>query len=148
MPIKVKTPEVSAKKWEDRARVAADDYAAEAAASGELWQANTLNAKGNYKAGVSASGIEDRFAGGVRRAGGAKFTRKITEVGKDRYPGGITSGRPDYLERVGPFLSTLAALALPSRKPRGDPGNLARVDAANKALHAKRLALMGVGAGA
>ena len=148
MAIKVKTPGDSATKWENRARGASEDYGREAAASGEEWANKTQAAKPNYVSGISAAGIGDRFAGGVRKAGAAKYTRKINEVGKDRYASGISSGKPDYQTGVEPFLSTLAGLILPGRKMRGDPGNLARVDAANKALHAKRLALLGAGGGA
>lgn len=148
MALKVKTSAVSAEKWDSRARVAVDDYAREAAASGDLWASNTAAAKENYRSAISAAGIADRFAGGVKRAGAAKYVRKITDVARDRFSPGISAGKQDYTERVEPFLTTLAALVLPARKPRGDPGNLARVDAANKALHAKRLALMGVGGAA
>jgi len=146
--IKVKSPTDSATKWEARARVASDDYSREAAASGEEWLTKTQAAKPNYVSGISAAGIGERFAGGVRKAGSAKFVRKITEVGGSRYAPGISSGKPDYQGGVEPFLSTLAGLTLPPRKMRGDPGNLSRVDAANKALHAKRLALLGAGGGA
>ena len=145
MPLKVKTAEQAGEKYDARARVAVDDYAREAAASGDVWASNTQAAKENYRSAISAAGIADRFLGGVRRAGAAKYVRKIEAVARDRYAPGISAGLTDYKERTEPFLATLRALVLPPRKPRGDPGNLQRVDAANKALHAKRLALMGVG---
>ncbi|KPJ52075.1 MAG: hypothetical protein AMJ37_03615 [Dehalococcoidia bacterium DG_18] len=144
MAIKVKSVSVSAAKWNDNAARAAEAFATEAQAAAALWEANTKAAKDNYHKSITAAGIADRFAGGVARAGAAKFARKIVDVAKDRFPGGISAAVQDYTERVQPFLETIAALTLPKRGPRGDPANYNRVEAVGKALSAKRLALLGV----
>lgn len=144
MPIKVKSPSVSAAKWDANAARAADDFATEAAAAASVWEAATKGAKDNYHKAITASGIADRFAGGVARAGAAKFARKIESVAKDRFGPGIHAAVSDYSDGVTPFLETIAALTLPKRGPRGDPSNYNRVEAVGKALSAKRLALLGV----
>lgn len=144
MAIKVKPVAVAAAKWTANAARAADDFAVEAAAAAALWEAQTLANKDNYHKAITAAGIADRFAGGVKRAGAAKFARKITDVARDRFAPGIHAAVSDYTERVTPFLETIAALTLPKRGPRGDPANYNRVEAVGKALSAKRLALLGV----
>jgi len=144
MALKVKTIEASAQKWEGRATIAADVFAAEAEAAADLWAKNAAAAKDNYRVAITAPGIAERFVGGIKRAGAAKFARKIRDVAKDRYAPGISAAVVDYKERVEPFFATLAALVLDPRKPRGDPANYKRVEQVGKALHAKKLALLGV----
>ena len=144
MALKVKAVSVAAAKWDSNAARAADAFATEAEAAAALWESSTKAAKDNYSKAITASGIADRFLGGITRAGAAKFARKIREVAKDRFAGGIHSGLPDYTERVTPFLETLAGLTLSKRGPRGDLANYKRVEEVGKSLGAKRLAQLGV----
>ena len=146
MALKVKPIGSSTIKWEERARVASGEYAANAEAAGADWAKNSAAAADNYGMAISAAGIKERFRRGVSRAGAEKYSRKIRDVARDRFAPGISAATVDYTSGAQPYYDCLAALTLPARKPRGDPGNLARVDAANKALHAKRLALLGSGA--
>lgn len=144
MALKVKSASASAEKWNANAARAAEDYASEAAAAASLWEAQTKASKSNYHKAITASGIADRFAGGVAKAGAAKYARKINDVARDRFAPGINAAVMDYTEGVGPYLDTLASLTLPKRGPRGDPANYAIVEAVGKALSAKRLAQLGV----
>jgi len=144
MALKVKPTSVAAAKWDENAARASDAFAREAQAAAGVWEANTKGAKDNYHKAITASGIADRFLGGVTRAGAAKFARKIVDVAKDRFAPGIHAAVTDYSERVTPFLETIAALTLSKRAPRGDPANYKRVEEVGKALSAKRLALLGV----
>ena len=146
MALKVKDITVSTDKWRDNAGRSADRFASEAEASADLWARNTGAAADTYGQAISAPGIKTRFQRGVARAGAAKFARKITEVARDRFAPGVASGAPDYKVGVEPYFSTIAALTLTSRKPKGDPANYKRVEEVGKALNAKRLALLG-GAG-
>ena len=143
MAVKVKTSSVAAEKWDRNAAQAVQAYGDEAVASAERWASNTAGAADNFRQSIQASGISDRFRKGVQRAGAAKYARKIQDVARDRYGPGITAAKTDYQSNVEPFLATIGALTLPGRKPRGDPGNLRRVETINVALHAKRLALLG-----
>jgi hypothetical protein len=86
------------------------------------------------------------FAGGVKRAGAAKYQRKASGVGKDRYPGGITAGLEDMKSGIQPMLEAIASVTPPARAPRGSDQNIERVRVYAKALNLKRLALRAAGA--
>lgn len=144
MAIKVKEAGASATKWAENAGRAAAEYADGAIAGAEDWARATAAAADTFKQAVTAPGIEKRFARGVARAGAAKFARKISDVGRDRFGPGVAAAKSDYSMGVEPYLSTIAALTLAPRKPRGDPANYHRVEQVGKALNAKRLALLGV----
>ncbi len=143
MAIRVKELAGSAQRWSSRASAAASDYATEAQAAGERWQSNTTSAASTYQQAVSSAGIVDRFRRGVQRAGSAKYTRKIADVGQARYSTGVAAAVDDWRQGFEPFATTIAALTLPARRPRGDPGNIERVRAVASALNARRLASLG-----
>lgn len=145
MAIKVKPVDASAVKWSENASRAAAEYAANAEAAADDWQRATVAAADNFFQAVSAPGIKDRFRRGATKAGAAKFARKIRDVAKDRFGPGVAAAQEDFKAGVEPYLSTIAALALSPRKPRGDPANYRRVEEIGKALNAKRLALLGGG---
>ena len=147
MAIKVKDVASSTTKWSENASRAAAEFATNAEAAASDWQSKTGAAAGNFHQAITAAGIKERFAKGVARAGAAKFARKIRDVGRDRFAPGIAAATVDYTQGVEPFFSTIAALTLSARKPRGDPANYRRVEEVGKALNAKRLALLGVSAG-
>ena len=145
MALKVKAGDVSAKKWTSNAGNAADAYAVGAAAAGEDWARNTAAAAGTFKSAIQQTGVEERFRRGVAKAGAAKFTRKIDSVGKDRFKPGVDAAQADYQVGVEPYLQTMTGLTLTARKPRGDTGNLKRVEQVTTANHLKRLSLLGSG---
>ena len=145
--IKVKDVASSTTKWSENAGRAADEFAVRAEAAASDWQSKTVAAAGNFHQAITAPGIKERFAKGVARAGAAKFARKIRDVGRDRFGPGVAAATADYTTGVEPYFSTLAALTLSARKPRGDPANYNRVQEIGKALNAKRLALLGAGGG-
>jgi len=144
MAIKVKEAGASAVKWAENAGRATQEYGERAVAASEDWARATAAAADTFHQAVTAPGIEKRFQRGVTRAGAAKFARKVSEVGRDRFAPGVAAAQSDYSSGVEPYLSTIAALTLPARKPRGDPSNYRRVEAVGKALNSKRLALLGV----
>jgi len=145
--LKVKPIDGSTVKWEERARTASSEFAANAEASADAWARNTGAASDTFGMAISAPGIKERFKRGVARAGAAKFARKIRDVGADRFAPGVAAATVDYKAGAEPYFSTLAALSLSGRKPRGDPANYKRVEEVGKALNAKRLALLGATAG-
>lgn len=147
MAIKVKDVASSTTKWSDNAARAADEFARNAEAAASDWQTKTIAAASNFHQAITAPGIKERFSKGVARAGAAKFARKIRDVARDRFAPGVAAASVDYTAGVEPFFSTIAALTLSARKPRGDPANYRRVEEVGKALNAKRLALLGVAAG-
>lgn len=147
MPIKVKAVEASTTKWSENAGRAAAEFADRALAAADDWAKNTQAAAGNFHQAITAPGIQERFRRGVARAGAAKFARKIESVARDRFAPGVAAATTDYHTGVEPYFSTIAALTLSPRKPRGDPANYRRVEEIGKALNAKRLAMLGGGGG-
>ena len=143
MALKVKDISKSTEKWAENAGRSAGEYGVEAAASAELWATNAAGASDNFHQAITAAGVKERFRSGIARAGAAKFRRKIIEVGRDRFGPGVQAAKDDYKADAAPFYETLSALSLSARKPRGDPGNYTRSQEVGKALHAKRLALLG-----
>lgn len=145
MAIKVKSAQEAADKWASQTPGRQAYYQSGAIAAGSDWENNTVAAKGNFQTAVTAGNIGNLFAGGVKKAGAAKYTRKIQEVGGPRFASGISAGKPDYQTGIEPMLQTIAGITLPARAPRGSEANLARVRAIATALNQKRLALRAAG---
>lgn len=145
MALKVKNAATSANKWAENAGRASQAFADGAMEAADAWATNTANAAENFHQAITAAGIKERFRAGVRKAGAEKFKRKIQDVARDRFAPGVAAAVTDYTENVTPYLATIAGLTLSARKPKGDPANYKRVEEVGKALHTKRLALLGVG---
>lgn len=146
MAIKVKAVADVAKKWGEVTPQRSAYYEAGASVAGSEWEKNTIDAAANFKAAVSAGNIDKLFSGGVKKAGGAKYERKIKDVGVGRFGAGVSAGVTDYQTGIDPMLSTIAGLTLAARQPRGSAANLQRVATIADALHKKRLALRAAGA--
>jgi len=146
MAIKVKEVGASTTKWSENAGRATEEFGARAEAAASEWETQTRAAADSFHAAITAPGIKTRFTRGVARAGAAKFARKIRDVARDRFAPGVAAAAEDYTKGVEPYFSTIAALTLAARKPRGDPANYKRVEQVGKALNAKRLALLGISA--
>jgi len=146
MAIKVKPVADVAKKWADVTPGRSSYYEAGASVAGAEWESKAAAAANNFKAAVSAGNIGTMFAGGVKRAGAAKYERKVKDVGVGRFGSGVTAALPDYTSGVEPMLSTIASITLPARAPRGSASNLDRVRVIADALNKKRLSLRAAGA--
>lgn len=140
--ISVKSAAAIAKKWATETPGRAAYYELEAPAAGAEWEANTVAAGGTYKAAISAAGIQDRFVGGVKKAGAAKFARKVKDVGVDRYAPGVAAAEEDMAKGFAPFQAILDGLEIPDRGPRGSPSNYAIGQKVGDALHKGRLAIL------
>ena len=146
MAIKVKSAAEVAAKWAEQTPGRSAYYESGVKGAGAEWEANTKAAASNYGAAVKAGNIEKLFAGGVAKAGAAKYTRKAVEVGVGRFSSGVAAGKVDYQGNIEPYLAAIAGISLPARAPRGSESNLARVRAVATVLHAKRLAERAAGA--
>jgi hypothetical protein len=145
MAIPVPTAAEAAKKWAEVTPGRQGYYEAGAKGAGSTWEANAIAASKAFKAGISAGNIEQMFAGGIKRAGAAKYQRKITDVGASRFSSGVAASVQDMQAGVEPFLATIASITLPQRAPRGSTQNLQRVALVADALNKKRLALRTAG---
>lgn len=144
--IKVKSAEEVAKKWGEVTPQRAGYYEAGAVGAGSDWEANTVLSASAYRQAVTAPNIEQMFKGGVKKAGGAKYDRKVKDVGVARFGQGVQASIDDMKAGIEPMLSTIAGLTLSPRQPRGSAGNYQRVQEVGTALHKKRLALRATGA--
>jgi len=145
MAIEVVSVSEAADVWRERAAAAAARYQAKAGQAGQRWEAGATRAAPNFRAAVTASDIERRYAGGVRKAGAGRYQQGVQEKGASRFPQGVQVSADRYSEAISPYLQTLQGLTLPQRKPRGDPGNIERVRLIAQALHQRRLQLIGAG---
>jgi hypothetical protein len=143
--VKIKTMTDIADKWAEVTPGRASYYEAGVRNPLENWEDATIAAMAAYKSAVSAADIGKRHAGGVKRAGFAKWQRKSVDLGVDRFGPGVTAAKDDYHDGYAPFQAVLAGLELPARKPRGDPANQDRTKEIGAALFKKRLALVGAG---
>jgi hypothetical protein len=145
--IKVSSAEEIGEKWGTVTPGRAGYYEAGAVGAGSDWEAGAISGSGAFKAGISAADIEKRFVGGIKRAGAAKYDRKVRDVGVGRFGTGVSAAIPDYKSGIGPYRDILDGMTIPDRKPRGDPANYAIVQTVGEALHRKRLAMLGAGGG-
>jgi len=140
--IAVKSAQAIADKWAEVTPGRASYYEAEAPAAGAEWEANTVAAGGTYTAGIAVAGIGKRFVGGVKRAGAAKFARKVKDVGVSRYAPGVAAAKADMASGIADYVGVLEGLEIPDRGPRGSVANYAIVQKVGEALHKKRLAVL------
>ncbi|MGH9492613.1 MAG: hypothetical protein ACRD2K_03850 [Terriglobales bacterium] len=140
MPIRLKPTAQIVDKYVRQAAGATADYKS-GVQTPKRDQAEAAAASADsYAQGVQAAIADNRFQTGVQAAGTAKWTRKAAGVGADRYAGGVQAAKTDYQSGVEPYLQTISGLDLPPRRPRGDPGNIQRVQAVNAALRARKVA--------
>lgn len=146
MATDVKSAAQVAEKW---ARVTAGrgaDYEAGAVGAGAKQNQNAIAAQKAFVAGVTSGNIGAMYAGGLRKAGAAKYDRKVKDVGVSRFSTGVTAAQADMASGMEPMLATIAAVTPPARAPRGDTANQARSTVYQVALNKKRLALRSAGA--
>lgn len=141
--MKVKSLSDVVAKWGDVTPGRSSYYEKGAVGAGADWEKNTIAAAPVFKAAISAGNIDKLFAGGVKKAGGAKFDRKVKDVGVGRFGSGVSAAIGDFSAGVSPYLDALAALPLGARGPRGADINIERVRLIAKTLATKRLAIKG-----
>ena len=146
MAIKVKPLSEVVSKWADVTPGRTSYYEKEATIAGDDWEKGATAASTAFKAAVTSANIEAMFKGGIKRAGAAKYNRKVKDVGVARFGPGVSAARPDYESGVAPMLATIGAITLPARAPRGSEANLARVRIVATELNKKRLAQRAAGA--
>lgn len=145
MAIKVPSAAEVAEKWARITAQRSGDYKAGVTGAGSDWEKGATDAQAAFVAGVTSGNIGKMYAGGIKRAGSAKYERKATGVGADRFSGGVQAAVGDMQSGVDPFLATIAGIDLGKRGMRGDAMNLERVRKIDEALFKKRLALRSAG---
>lgn len=140
MSIRIKDTGSLAKKFVQRASAAAGDYKDGVAQAAGDWEANTRAAEENYRNGVTQAAADGRFGRGVAAAGGAKYQQRATTLGAQRYPTGVGASEGDWAKGAAPYLDALKGMQLSPRRPKGDPGNMARANEVAQRLRSMRVA--------
>ena len=138
--VKVKDPNKSSKKWVDRASVADGDYKDGVMNPRKDWASATTEANDAWKKGTQEAISQNRFVGGVRKAGTQKWQEGASLKGADRYASGVRAAQAAYEQAAAENAQVLSGVSLPTRGPRGDPRNYERVKAVGEALHKAKLA--------
>lgn len=131
----VKSVATASDKWVRRAGQSAPDYQKGVQSPRTSWQEATLAASDAQAAGVQQAISEGRFEKGVSAAGNAKWQRKATTVGAQRFGPGVAAAKGDYESGFSPYAAVIQGVTLPPRGPKGDPRNYERVQQIGDALH-------------
>ena len=137
--IRIKDTGTLAKKFVQRASAAAGDYKTGVEAAGQDWHSRTAASGDNYAAGVQAAIGAKRFEKGVNDAGAQKYTTRAGSLGAQRFPTGVGAAEADWSKGAAPYLDELKSMELPPRRPKGDPGNMARANAVAARLRARKV---------
>lgn len=129
-----------AKKFVEVTPARAPYYASETPKAAAEWESDTIAAGGVFKAAVTATNIDKLFLGGVKKAGAAKFRRKVETVGKDRYGPGVEASLGDMQSGIAPYLDEMGKIDIKERGPRGATGNYDIPKQIGDPLHKRRLA--------
>jgi len=132
--VKTKSLEATTAKWKRKVEGASQDYADGVASPRRDWEAETKKAAPIYKEAVIKAANEGRFEKGVAGKG-AKWQQNASTKGVERWPSGVAQAGPEYSAGMSKVFTGLHNAVLPARRPAGDPANLQRVAAVNKAVH-------------
>jgi len=136
MSIRIKDVASLSSKFVQRAGAAGSDYAEGVKVAGQDWETGAAAGADNFAAGVQQAIADKRFERGVRNAGAAHYVKRAAELGAQRYPSGVQAAKEDWAAGSTPYLQALSGMDLPPRRPKGDPGNMARAQAVAARLRA------------
>lgn len=131
----VKPVSVASDKWVKRAAQAGPDYARGVASPRTPWAEATAASADAQAAGAQQAITNGSFEKGVQKAGNAKWQRKASGVGAQRFGPGVAAAKSDYEGGFAPYAAVIQGVTLPPRGPKGDPRNYSRVQAIGDALH-------------
>lgn len=107
------------------------------------WAAATSAAESAYDKGIQQAVAAKRFGKGVKKAGTGKWQTMALQKGPHRWSEGIGFATSSYADAFAPYHSALGAITYPSKGPKGDPGNIARVAIVSKTLHDLKIRMKG-----
>jgi len=135
----IKATSAISEKWARVTPQRAADYASGVKNPTKNWQDNTLAATDAQAQGVQEAISNGSFAKGVSAAGNAKWQRKASGVGAQRFGPGVQAAKSDYESGFAPYAGVISSTTLPPRGSKGDPRNYDRVKAMGDALHAAKV---------
>ena len=139
----IKSTERIKNKWMRVTSAAQAEYEEGVRNPRSSWAAGAKAAESSYEKGIQASIARKGYGKGVLAAGDATWSRNAIEKGPARFSQGVSLSADAYAAGFAPYAETLKSLSLPTRGPKGDPGNIQRVASVAKALHDKKISLAG-----
>jgi len=136
----MKTAQMSAQKWVDRAAVATSDYAQGVTTTNKDQSTRAIAAKKIYQDSLTASFARDAYAKGLAKSGQAGWKEGALKKGADRYAPGVSASSAKYAANSGKFDAARAASENMPRGVKGSPQNLNKVTTVVNALRAVKLA--------
>ena len=121
-------------KWTRVTPGRTEDYKLGIAHPKRDWAEETVEAQGNWKAGIDAAASKGLFVKGVIAAGTKKWQEKALKKGPGRFAEGVYIAGPDYEKGFAPYREAISRVDLGPRFPRRDPRNLERVRRVVEAL--------------
>lgn len=135
--IRIKDTGSLAKKFVQRAGAASADYKDGVSQSGQDWESGAKAGAENYRIAVTQAATEGRFEKGIAAAGAAKFVKRATELGSQRFATGVQAAEGEWARGTQPYLDALKSMELPAKRPRGQ--NADRANAVAQRLHQMRV---------
>jgi hypothetical protein len=126
-------------KWTRVTPGRTEDYKLGVANPKRDWEAETMAAEGNWKAGIDAAAAKGLFGKGVSKAGTKKWQKKALALGPGRFAEGVYVAGDDYEKGFAPYREAIAKVDLGPRFARRDPRNLERVRRVVNALVAEKV---------
>ena len=138
MTVPIKTAAEIAAKWARVTPQRQSDYEAGVAGAGAQWESEAIKAQTNFVSAITSGNIGKMYTGGIKNAGAAKYQRKASTLGVQRFGPGVQAAQEDFAKGFEPFATIIAGLTLPPRAPRGSESNNARGAVVSRALTLKR----------
>ena len=132
--VKTKGVDAATEKWQRKVGQASEDYKFGVENPRKDWESETKKAAPIYKEAVIKAANEGRFEKGVSGKG-TKWATNAATKGVERWPSGVAGATDDYRNGMSKVITAIEGVTLPPRRPAGDPANLQRVAAVNKAVH-------------
>ena len=137
--VEIKSLSAIAEKWQRVTPGRTEDYKLGIQHPRRDWEAETVEAEANWKAGIDAAAAKGLFVKGVTKAGTKKWQEKALKKGPGRFAEGVYLAGPDYEKGFAPYREAIARVDLGPRFPKRDPRNLERVRRVVEALVAEKL---------
>jgi len=128
-----------AQKWAQNASRAVDYYRSGVQNPEENWEERTIASQDIWAEGVRQAADAGLFARGVQGKF-AKWQRRATQLGPDRYRTGVQAAQDDYVDGFGPYRDAIERFNFTTaRGPRGSAANYDRVREIGQMLHQLRI---------
>jgi hypothetical protein len=137
MAIVIKDAGTIATKWATRAGAAGQDYSLGVQNPRTSQSAAGAGAANVWAESVAAAAQNNSYAKGLLKAGDAKWQAGVQAKGAVRYGPGVTAGKGNYQNGIGPVLQVLSGISLPPRNVKGN--NMGRVQMVVDALRKYKL---------